>query len=448
MGLKVFNVKKQPITYKYRKIGEFNLQFSNNISSVCFTGTASNGSIERQLARIVRIDDNIKELSDYAFYKCNMLVDVDLSNAAELSAFRSNCFKECVNLSTITLPNQTKEIDSNCFSSCRNLKNFQFPGYSYDVDQEQSPQLTTIQDCVFEGCTNLKSIAFPKSIDNISKVNNECLKNSSISRIVFLNNSNVNSLTATKCFGLNSDCTVYTTSQQNVDAAADAMYIYSKSSNTLVKNNDYTIYMKAASEATAGRIRLRKVNIFRENVVKWCVDPSVRQPTDRVKATDKCPIIVIYLDILTSSISYDFFTNVLQSSDLSKKLKQKLNCYVFLLLRNGNIDCTSSDLRYYKTALNAGKTVEKDFVVVNFYYDTKFNSVSTSNTNVDEFVDLLADYAQKTDFNNFNYEPFDIKLEEPYVEIIPTSGSQDTQSGFVPWWYSNGNITSIPDWSV
>ena len=449
MGLKVFNIKrKQKITYKYRKTGDFNMQFSNNVSSICFSGSHPDGALERQLAGIIRIDDNIKELSSYAFYNCSRLIDVNMSSAANLSALNDYCFQNCVNLSNIIVPNSTKEIHAQCFSGCRNLINFSLAGYSYDVDEEQTPQLTSMQRSLFEGCTNLKQVAFPNSIDNLNKIDANCLKDVSLDRIAFLNVTNVNNLTATRCFGVNSDCKVFTTSKQNTDTASDAMYIYSKASNTLTKDSTYTIYMKAASEAVAGRIRLRKLLVFRENVVKWCVDPSVRQPTDRVKATDKCPIIVIFLDVLTSAKSYEFFNNVLKSTDFSKGIKKRLNCYLFVLLRNGNINCTSADLSYYKNTLNNGKNSCKDFVVVNFYYDTNFNSISIQTASVNEFIDILVEYAQKTGFDSFNYEPFDIKLEEPYEEVIPTSGSQQTQSGFIPWWYNNGSVTTIPDWSV
>ena len=85
-----------------------------------------------------------------------------------------------------------------------------------------------------------------------------------------------------KILGLSKDCELYTTSMKNTTSAGDSKYLYLASSGALTKDSSYSVYQGVASAATAGRIRLRKPNIFSESTVKWCVDPSVRSPSDRI----------------------------------------------------------------------------------------------------------------------------------------------------------------------
>jgi len=61
---------------------------------------------------------------------------------------------------------------------------------------------------------------------------------------------------------------------------------------------------------------------------------------------------------------------------------------------------------------------------------------------------MISKHCDDTGFKRFDHEPFEVKLEEPYVEEILTIGSDVQTSGYVPWWYSNGKITEIEDWSL
>ena len=108
------------------------------------------------------------------------------------------------------------------------------------------------------------------------------MKNSSTKRAVFLGLADAPWAVDSKMLGLQNDCELYFTSKKNTTSANDAKYLYLASSNALTKDTSYTIYQGAASQATAGRIRLRKPNIFSESTVKWCVDPSTRSPSDKI----------------------------------------------------------------------------------------------------------------------------------------------------------------------
>ena len=61
---------------------------------------------------------------------------------------------------------------------------------------------------------------------------------------------------------------------------------------------------------------------------------------------------------------------------------------------------------------------------LNFYYGSNFSTTTTISTNPSEVLELLKTGAERTGFKKFDYSKFDIKLEEPYVETIPSgSGS-------------------------
>ena len=351
-------------------------------------------------------------------------------------------------MQTLTLPATIKNIGKSCFKNCRNIKSLDFSGYECHIDEFNDPQLEYANENILDGTTKLEQIVFPQSLTKAQDFSHICLKNSNTKRVVFLGMTNVLWIAESKLLGLNKDCELYTTSKKNTTSTGDSKYLYLASSGSLTKGSSYSVYQGVASAAIAGRTRLRKPNIFSESAVEWCVNPSVRSPSDKIQSKDICPIIVIYLDILTSSKSYKFFINVLKDNNFTKLLKQKLNCYVFILFRNGDIGCTNSDLIYFKNTLNANIPFSHDFVSVNFYYDNKFSTFTADeNINTTDFVDQLVAYADQTQFQAFNYKEFEIKLEEPYEEEIPF-GSSSAASNYKPWWFNNGSVATIQDWNT
>lgn len=448
MSIKVYNIKKQKIRYAYNKTKQFEARLTNNISSICFTGQYSNVNLAKQLVDLQNLNDNVLELSNYALKDCINLSAVDLSKTTNLSSIGDECFNGCVNMQTLTLPATIKNIGKNCFKNCRNMKSLDFNGYECHVDDFSDPQLEYANENILDGTTKLEQIVFPQSLAKAQDFSQVCLKNSNAKRVVLLGMTNVLWTAESKLLGLNKDCELYTTSKKNTTSTDDSKYLYLASSGSLTKDSSYSIYQGVASAATAGRTRLRKPNIFSESAVEWCVNPSVRSPSDKIQSKDICPIIVIYLDVLTSSKSYKFFINVLKDNNFTKLLKQKLNCYVFILFRNGDIKCTNSDLMYFKNTLNANILFSHDFVSVNFYYGNKFNTFTADeNINTADFVDQLVAYADQTQFSTFNYKEFDIKLEEPYEEEIPF-GSSSAASNYKPWWFNNGSVAAIQDWNT
>ena len=134
MSIKVYNAKKQKIKYTYKKSKVFKAQFTNNISSISFTGEQSNDNFAGQLVDLPKLNDNVLELSDYALKDCVNLTAVDLSEASSLSSLGNECFSGCVNMQTLVLPPSVKSVGRSCFKDCRNMKSLDFYGYECHVD--------------------------------------------------------------------------------------------------------------------------------------------------------------------------------------------------------------------------------------------------------------------------------------------------------------------------
>lgn len=67
----------------------------------------------------VKLSDNVKVLSEYAFSGCSNLTDIELSN--NLTDIGTNCFADCYSLSKLTLPASLTKIGNSAFVGCYNL---------------------------------------------------------------------------------------------------------------------------------------------------------------------------------------------------------------------------------------------------------------------------------------------------------------------------------------
>ena len=74
-----------------------------------------------------------------------------------VETIKSNTFYECINLTTVTLPNSLVTIGYGAFSSCRSLANITIPN-----------GVTTIEGAAFSSCQSLTSIVIPNSVKTIN----------------------------------------------------------------------------------------------------------------------------------------------------------------------------------------------------------------------------------------------------------------------------------------
>ena len=84
-------------------------------------------------------------------------INLDLSGTTGLTCIDEDAFKDCNNLTGITIPFGVTDINYYAFAWCGNLTNVTIPD-----------SVTTIGDSAFWGCRNLKSINIPKSVTKVS----------------------------------------------------------------------------------------------------------------------------------------------------------------------------------------------------------------------------------------------------------------------------------------
>lgn len=105
----------------------------------------------RDLIYGVVIESGATSIGRYAFYECDNLTSVELSDTIvkmELSAFQS-----CDLLEYVDLPDGIKELPKQAFSNCIALKNIDLP-----------KNLEMIQDYAFSGCESLEEVSMPSEV--------------------------------------------------------------------------------------------------------------------------------------------------------------------------------------------------------------------------------------------------------------------------------------------
>lgn len=109
----------------------------------------------------IKISKNMTTISDYAFFRCKKLKEVDMEDS-EVSIIGKQAFYNCVNLEQIKFSKNLVEICSRAFSSNR-LKKIEFPD-----------SLKVIGENAFEDSSELEKLQFPKKIERVDK---KCFEN-------------------------------------------------------------------------------------------------------------------------------------------------------------------------------------------------------------------------------------------------------------------------------
>ena len=105
-------------------------------------------------------------------------VEID-GNTYSVTSIGEDAFKNCYNLSSVTIPNTVKDIEDWAFYNCYGLESITIPNsverimygaFEYCSGLESvtiSEGVTTFGSCVFEGCDGLTSITIPESVTSI-----------------------------------------------------------------------------------------------------------------------------------------------------------------------------------------------------------------------------------------------------------------------------------------
>ena len=96
---------------------------------------------------------NVHKLGDFCFRSCLHLIKINLPDSITL--IPSFCFFNCINLKEIIIPDSVTEIGNGCFENCKNLTKITLPN-----------SIIHIGNCSFSGCHSLRSITIPKKFKN------------------------------------------------------------------------------------------------------------------------------------------------------------------------------------------------------------------------------------------------------------------------------------------
>lgn len=102
----------------------------------------------------ISIPNNIKNISEGAFYNCRGLVGISIPDSVTTIGRRA--FEKCIKLTKIVIPDSVTSIGYEAFSSCVSL-----------MDITLGNGVTSIDDYAFEYCSSLKNITIPNNVTSI-----------------------------------------------------------------------------------------------------------------------------------------------------------------------------------------------------------------------------------------------------------------------------------------
>lgn len=128
----------------------------------------------------VHMPDTITELGKNCFAFCNKLHKCTISNS--ITTIPKGCFRSCSELDNITIPNSVIELQDNCFSACKKLKTIHIPdtvktigkqAFSYCKSLESftfNNNITSISEQIFNNCKELKYVYLPENLTTIQNM--------------------------------------------------------------------------------------------------------------------------------------------------------------------------------------------------------------------------------------------------------------------------------------
>lgn len=93
----------------------------------------------------------VTEIYANAFKDCINITSVLIPNS--VTTINKAAFDGCINLTRLQLPNELQVVETDCFSDCKKLTNINFP-----------PHITTIRYSAFRNCESLTNITLPNSL--------------------------------------------------------------------------------------------------------------------------------------------------------------------------------------------------------------------------------------------------------------------------------------------
>lgn len=99
---------------------------------------------------------SVTGIGEWSFSNCMQLTSIDIPNSITYIGY--NAFWHCVNLKSIRIPNSVTRMDASVFGCCYALESVELPA-----------NLTEIADMTFDGCSALKNITIPQNVIRIGQ---------------------------------------------------------------------------------------------------------------------------------------------------------------------------------------------------------------------------------------------------------------------------------------
>ena len=158
-----------------------------------YTVTQINGGAFRDCTNLtsVTIPNSITSIGDYAFQNCSSLASVTIPNSVEI--IYKYAFQNCTSLTSINIPNSVTGLEKYAFYGCTGLTSATLGNGCRGIDHGLfcnctslksitiPNNITEIHGAAFKGCTSLTSVTIPNSVTSIgSEVFSGCTSLTSI----------------------------------------------------------------------------------------------------------------------------------------------------------------------------------------------------------------------------------------------------------------------------
>lgn len=163
----------------------------------------------------VSIANSVLTIGQAAFYACTNLVSAILPN--NITTLNDEVFLNCSNLPNITIPNSVTNIGYAVFLFCTSFTNIIIPDSVLTIGQAAfqqctnltsiniPPSITILNDAIFFGCSSLPSITIPRYVTFIDK--DAFLSCNSLKSVTF--DGNIPSISPSGNFGVSGDTAYY-----------------------------------------------------------------------------------------------------------------------------------------------------------------------------------------------------------------------------------------------
>lgn len=334
-----------PVAYTYSSAGSYSIKIVGNLSSAAFSSNASDNGMQYMLTAVKKIDGRVEVLDDYAFYNCDKLKEVQMSDSNVLSV-GAYAFAECGSLSGLVYSTQLERIGDHCFDGS-SVSSIAPAGFDCDTSSGvgySMPRISKIGAAAFSNTAGLQCIAVPQSVPLDSRLleGAQCLKHTMLLSALSSDAEAVIQHVLDTCMlGLSADCTF-----EMLDGAEVYKYFHGSDETKRVElledeNTYFSLKMSELPEEPSSFYDMQSlpqphVYKYSQTYIQYCMDNNI-------------DFIVLCIDSKTSAKSKLF----MMTSNASAMFSQNApSAAVFVLDRhNADGSIAESDVVHYRKTL-------------------------------------------------------------------------------------------------